>query len=160
MVSSRKSGKAVDTAAAENLLLHHRPLIRAFSPLLHHLMVAADFDAASAAVACLSQLAQLFGGEHHPSLTARHLRLYARALSAHPPPDVRKSAAGQNVKTVLRTLKRLALVGAGKDARKSKKMAQVSNKRYISAMYKYNIRSVVESGANCDSRNDNTTSAG
>ena len=127
VVSSRKSGKSVDTAAAENLLLHHRPLIRAFSPLLHHLMASSDFDLASSAILCLSQLAQLFGGEHHPSLTRRHLELYSRALTAEASPDVRKSARGQHVRTILRTLKRLAMIGGGgKEKRRSKKSEQVS----------------------------------
>ena len=130
VVSSRKSGKSVDTAAAENLLLLHRPLIRAFSPLLHYLMTSKDFDLASAAINCLSQLAQLFGGDHHPSLTRRHLELYARALSRESSSDVRKSVMGQHVRTVLRTLKRLALV-AGKDKKKSKKLAEVYFEMYF-----------------------------
>ena len=90
-------------------------------------MASSDFDLASSAILCLSQLAQLFGGEHHPSLTRRHLELYSRALTAEASPDVRKSVRGQHVRTILRTLKRLAMIGGGgKEKRRSKKSEQVS----------------------------------
>lgn len=124
VLTSRRAGKQVDTDAAESLLLHHRPLIRAISPLLHYLMVSSDPDLATSAISSLSQLAQLFGGEHHPQLSLKQLHLYSQVLmSSSPSPDQRRSSQGHQKRMILRTLKRLLLVGAG-DGKKSKRLTQ------------------------------------
>jgi len=126
VLSSRKSGSRADTNSAESLLLQHHPLIRVFSPLLHCCMVHTDDDLASIAIDCLSQLCQLFGVEHHPTLTLKHMQIYASALS-HPfvaSSATLKNFGQQKQRTILKILKKLIIFKS--TDKLSKKFLQVS----------------------------------
>ncbi|XP_012885695.1 PREDICTED: serine/threonine-protein kinase ULK4 [Dipodomys ordii] len=88
-LQAQKSGSGGATQAAENLLVHSKPLTGLSSHLIL-LLPSEDPEVFEAAARCLSVLAQLYGGERPARLAPAHLHSWAAALGARPEPRERK----------------------------------------------------------------------
>ncbi|XP_055509244.1 serine/threonine-protein kinase ULK4 isoform X1 [Leucoraja erinacea] len=97
-LQAQKSGTGGNTQAAEDLLLINKPLTDLIS-LLIQLICSEDVDVSECALLPLSLMVQLYGGEHHQSLTSQNVASLAEAL--------RSSRHPKQQKLLLRVIKRL-----------------------------------------------------
>ncbi|XP_055019949.1 serine/threonine-protein kinase ULK4 isoform X2 [Boleophthalmus pectinirostris] len=99
--SQRLSCPAVETEAAEKLLLANRPLSQVSTPLIHMLSTEHQ-EVWEDSLQCLSILVQLYGGEGQDCLSASCLRSFQHVLCSH-----MNSEHTRALRTTLRIIKRL-----------------------------------------------------
>ncbi|XP_055083515.1 serine/threonine-protein kinase ULK4 isoform X2 [Periophthalmus magnuspinnatus] len=99
--SQRLSCPAVETEAAEKLLLANRPLSQVSTPLIHMLSMEHQ-EVWEDSLQCLSILVQLYGGEGQDCLSASCLRSFQHFLHSH-----MNSEHPRALRTALRIIKRL-----------------------------------------------------
>ncbi|KAM3873467.1 serine/threonine-protein kinase ULK4 [Diretmus argenteus] len=99
--SQRLSCPAVETEAAEKLLLVNRPLSQLSTHLIHMLSTE-DQEAWEETIQCLSLLAQLYGGEGHDCLAPSCLRSFSHVLRTQT-----HTQTPRTQRTTLRVMKRL-----------------------------------------------------
>ncbi|CAK6954330.1 serine/threonine-protein kinase ULK4 [Scomber scombrus] len=101
--SQRLSCPAVETEAAEKLLLANRPL-SLLSTHLIHMLSTQNQEVWEEPIQCLSLLVQLYGGEGHDCLSPSCLRSFSHVLCKH-----MHSENPRMQRTTLRIIKRLVL---------------------------------------------------